>query len=135
MKMFKRPLAMLLCLVMALGLMAMGVSAADATTIDANAKGSITITKYESDTENDPSDGTNVNPDIPDDAELLDRVTFKLYQVKNADELVAYYNGSNTDDPWTVDTFVTNGAIKSGYSEYASDEARRRCFSATTCFI
>lgn len=121
MKMFKRTLAMLLCLVMAVGLMAMGVSAADATTINATAKGSITITKYESDEEKDASNGTNVDPDIPEGAKPLDGVTFKLYQVKNATELVAYYNGSN-DATWTVDTFVTDGAINSGYSEHASKE-------------
>lgn len=120
MKMFKRTLAMLLCLVMAVGLMAMGVSAADATTIDATAKGSITIHKYESSTKGPNGDGTT-NATIPEGAKPLDGVTFTLYQVKNAEELVAYYNGSN-NATWTVDTFVTDGAINSGYSEYASDK-------------
>lgn len=123
MKMFKRTLAMLLCLVMALGLMAMGVSAADATTIDANAKGSITITKYESDTENDPSDGTNVDPDIPDDAELLEDVTFTLFQVMNSADTIAYYNGTSTN---TVDvsTYVENGELKSGVTAITTTTAK-----------
>ena len=114
MKMFKRTLAMLLCAVMALGLMAVAASAAaDAALIDKTAKGSITITKYESATKGDNGDGTN-DPTIPEGAKPLAGVTFTLYKVMNAAEVVAYYNGTNTQKV-TVDTYLENGAIKSGY--------------------
>ncbi|MGM9669624.1 MAG: SpaH/EbpB family LPXTG-anchored major pilin [Faecousia sp.] len=114
MKMFKRTLAMLLCAVMALGLMAVAASAAaDTALIDTNAKGSITITKYESATKGDNGDGTN-DPTIPEGAKPLAGVTFTLYKVMNAAEVVAYYNGTNTQKV-TVDTYLENGAIKSGY--------------------
>lgn len=114
MKMFKRTLAMLLCAVMALGLMAVAASAAaDAALIDKTAKGSITITKYESATKGDNGDGTN-DPTIPEGATPLAGVTFTLYKVMDADDVVAYYNGTNTQKV-TVDTYLENGAIKSGY--------------------
>lgn len=114
MKMFKRTLAMLLCAVMALGLMAVAASAAaDAALIDKTAKGSITITKYESATKGSNGDGTN-DPTIPEGATPLAGVTFTLYKVMDADDVVAYYNGTNTQKV-TVDTYLENGAIKSGY--------------------
>lgn len=122
MKMFKRTLATLLCLVMALGLMAMGVSAADATTIDATAKGSITIHKYESSTKGPNGDGTT-NATIPKGAKPLDGVTFTLYQVMNSADTIAYYNGTSTN---TVDvsTYVENGELKSGVTAITTTTAK-----------
>lgn len=122
MKMFKRTLAMLLCLVMAVGLMAMGVSAADATTIDATAKGSITIHKYESSTKGPNGDGTT-NATIPEGAKPLKDVTFTLYQVMNSADTIAYYNGTSTN---TVDvsTYVENGALKSGVTAITTTTAK-----------
>ena len=69
MKMLKRTLAMLLCVVMALGLVAVTASATDAL-IDTTAKGSITITKYESDTRGANGDGTTTT-EVPDGATPL----------------------------------------------------------------
>lgn len=120
MKMFKRTLAMLLCLVMAVGLMAMGVSAAGET-INAGATGSITIHKYESSTKGPDGDGTT-NATIPEGAKPLKDVTFTLYQVMNTTDTIAYYNGTSTN---TVDvsTYVENGALKSGVTAITTTTA------------
>lgn len=112
MKMFKRTLAMLLCAVMALGLMAVAASAADAALIDTAAKGSITITKYESATKGSNGDGTN-DPSIPEGATPLAGVTFTLYKVMDADAVVKYYNGKDTQNV-TVANYVTGGKINDG---------------------
>lgn len=113
MKMFKRTLAMLLCAVMALGLMAVAASAAaDAALIDKTAKGSITITKYESATKGSNGDGTN-DPTIPEGATPLAGVTFTLYKVMDADDVVEYYNGKDTQKV-TVANYVTGGKINDG---------------------
>ena len=112
MKMLKRTLAMLLCIVMALGLVAVTASAADAALIDTTKKGSITITKYESDTPGAYGDGTH-SATIPEGAKPLAGVTFTLYKVKNAAEVVAYYNGTNGETV-TVGDYVTDGKINDG---------------------
>lgn len=112
MKMLKRTLAMLLCIVMALGLVAVTASAADVALIDTTAKGSITITKYESDTQDANGDGTD-SPTIPEGATPLAGVTFTLYKVKSAAEVVAYYNGTNAQTV-TVGDYVTDGKINTG---------------------
>lgn len=112
MKMFKRTLAMLLCVVMALGLVAVTASATDAALIDTTAKGSITITKYESDTPGANGGGTAITTS-PEGATPLAGVTFTLYKVMDAAAVVAYYNGTNTQTV-TVDNYVTDGKINTG---------------------
>lgn len=96
MKTFKKAFAMFLCLIMALGLLATTASAAESATIDKDATGSITITKYEN-TEETPLAG----------------VEFTLYKVMDADALVNYYKADSSTKV-TVNDYVENKAIKSG---------------------
>ncbi len=107
MKTFKKTFAMLLCLIMALGLLATTVSAAGAAapeitrpevyadTIDASAKGSLTVHMYESNTTGGNGNGTQ-DPTIPEGAVPLSDAVFHLVKVKTAEDLIAYYNGTST---------------------------------------
>ena len=112
MKTFQRILAIALALIMSLSVL--GTVAFADETIDKNATGSITIHKYETETKGDNGDGTDLGGNAPT-ADGLEGVTFTIYQVMDADEVVAYYNGTNTDAV-DVSNYVTDGAIKSGYT-------------------
>ena len=99
----KRLLTGVLSAVMALSVCAMPAAAADVktstSTIDTSLKGSITIYKYaQTKDQEDASQKTNGNGEVITDTNtiqgtLLPDAEFTLYRVKNADELVAYYNG------------------------------------------
>ena len=139
MKTFQRILAIALALIMSLSVLGTVAFADDGNTdsattgspvIDENAKGSITVYKYEYNGTNPNDKGTGLesessklpmDKDAPNDpsktAIALEGVTFKIYQVKNTTETIAYYNGEATESV-TVASFLDNGKIKSEYSEY-----------------
>ena len=109
MKKAKRFLTGLLSAALALSLCAMPAMAEGtgettpttplASAIDKDAKGTITIHKYEYNGNEDKA-GTGVAGDennVPTDAKDLEGATFTYYQVMTADELVEYYNGKSTD--------------------------------------
>lgn len=128
MKKAKRFLTGLLSAALALSLCAMPAMADDVTgeptttaplasAIDKDAKGTITIHKYEYNGSED-KDGTGVAGDesnVPTDAKDLEGATFTYYQVKTADELVEYYNGKSTEKV-DINTYVKNGQILSDYA-------------------
>lgn len=113
MKTFRRMLAVLLALVMSMSVIGLVASAATTdATIDTTKTGSITVHKYEyNGTEKGTGTGETQTP--PDGSEALEGVEFTLYKVMGKDDLLAYYNGESTNAV-TVDTYVENGAIKSG---------------------
>lgn len=136
MKTFQRILAVVLCLVMSLSVLGTVAFAAEgdpqttAATIDTSKTGSITVYKYEYNGTNNNDKGTGLqsessklpmDKDAPNDpsktAIALEGVTFKIYQVKNTEDTIAYYNGEATKSV-TVASFLENGKIKSEYSEY-----------------
>ena len=129
MKKAKRFLTGLLSAALALSLCAMPAMADDvagettttaplASAIDKDAKGTITIHKYEYNG-NDDKKGTGVAGDennVPTDAKDLEGATFTYYQVMTADELVEYYNGKSTEKVG-INTYVDkNGQILSAYA-------------------
>ena len=76
-------------------------------TIDWTKKGSITVTKYQySNGDFQTGVGTGTTNDAKNGVATLDGVTFSLYKVKTADDLKAYYNGTNTEK-FKVEDFVT----------------------------
>lgn len=77
-------------------------------TIDTARKGSITIHKYEYNGTTTDKKGTGTTADassLPTDAKKLEGVEFSVYQVMSQDEMLTYYNGSDTSNV-TVDNFV-----------------------------
>ena len=128
MKKAKRFLTGLLSAVLALSLCAMPAMAEGtgettpttplASAIDKDAKGTITIHKYEYNGNEDKA-GTGVAGDennVPTDAKDLEGATFTYYQVMTADELVEYYNGKSTEKVG-INTYVDkNGQILSAYA-------------------
>lgn len=119
MKKAKRFLTGLLSAVLALSLCAMPAMADDGegnaqtptiktsvSTIDKTKKGSITIYKYLHSTElTDSVAGTGEQQTVPDGATPLKDAGFTIYQVKTADELVAYYEAASDDNAVTADSF------------------------------
>lgn len=108
MKKAKRFLTGLLSAALALSLCAMPAMAADApalpettkttdSVIDPNQKGSITIYKYLHAEKINSVAGTGEKQNIPDGTEPAEDVGFTIYQVKNATELQAYYDGETSD--------------------------------------
>lgn len=76
------------------------------STIDKTKKGSITIYKYLHSTElTDSVAGTGEQQTVPDGATPLKDAGFTIYQVKPADELVAYYEAASDDNAVTADSF------------------------------
>lgn len=79
------------------------------STIDKTKKGSITIYKYLHSTELTGSvAGTGEQQTVPDEATPLKDAGFTIYQVKTADELVAYYEAASDDNAVTADSFFKN---------------------------
>ena len=119
MKKAKRFLTGLLSAALALSLCAMPAMADDGegnaqtptiktsvSTIDKTKKGSITIYKYLHSTElTDSVAGTGEQQTVPDGATPLKDAGFTIYQVKTADELVAYYEATSDDNAVTADSF------------------------------
>ena len=119
MKKAKRFLTGLLSAALALSLCAMPAMAEDGegnaqtptiktsvSTIDKTKKGSITIYKYLHSTElTDSVAGTGEQQTVPDGATPLKDAGFTIYQVKTADELVAYYEAASDDNAVTADSF------------------------------
>lgn len=119
MKKAKRFLTGLLSAALALSLCAMPAMAAEdegndqtstiktsVSTIDKTKKGSITIYKYLHSTElTDSVAGTGEQQTVPDGATPLKDAGFTIYQVKTADELVAYYEAASDDNAVTADSF------------------------------
>ena len=76
------------------------------STIDKTKKGSITIYKYLHSTELTGSvAGTGEQQTVPDEATPLKDAGFTIYQVKTADELVAYYEAASGDTAVTADSY------------------------------
>lgn len=110
------------------------------STIDKTKKGSITIYKYLHSTElTDSVAGTGEQQTVPDGATPLKDAGFTIYQVKTADELVAYYEAASDDNAVTADSFfktsdnktaenlndgIANKAVKdkTGKTERKTDE-------------
>lgn len=119
MKKAKRFLTGLLSAALALSLCAMPAMAAEGegnaqtpeiktsvSTIDKTKKGSITIYKYLHSTELTGSvAGTGEQQTVPNGATPLKDAGFTIYQVKTADELVAYYEAASDDAAVTADSF------------------------------
>lgn len=126
MKKAKRFLTGLLSAALALSLCAMPAMAAEGegnaqtpeiktsvSTIDKTKKGSITIYKYLHSTELTGSvAGTGEQQSVPDGATPLKDAGFTIYQVKTADELVAYYEAAGKPDAVTADSYFKNGKSK-----------------------
>lgn len=110
------------------------------STIDKTKKGSITIYKYLHSAElTDSVAGTGEQQTVPDGATPLKDAGFTIYQVKTADELVAYYEAASDDNAVTADSFfktpdnktaenlndgIANKAVKdkTGKTERKTDE-------------
>lgn len=76
------------------------------STIDKTKKGSITIYKYLHSTDLTGSvAGTGEQQKVPNEATPLKDAGFTIYQVKTADELVAYYEAASDDNAVTADSF------------------------------
>lgn len=83
------------------------------STIDETKKGSITIYKYLHSTELTGSvAGTGEQQAVPNEATPLKDAGFTIYQVKTADELVAYYEAAGKPDAVTADSYFENGKSK-----------------------
>lgn len=96
------------------------------STIDKTKKGSITIYKYLHSTElKDSVAGTGEQQTVPDGATPLKDAGFTIYQVKTADELVAYYEAASHDNAVTADSFFkttdnkTAANLKDGIAKQA----------------
>lgn len=76
------------------------------STIDKTKKGSITIYKYLHSTDLTGSvAGTGEQQKVPNEATPLKDAGFTIYQVKTANELVAYYEAASDDNAVTADSF------------------------------
>lgn len=76
------------------------------STIDKTKKGSITIYKYLHSTDLTGSvAGTGEQQKVPNEATPLKDAGFTIYQVKTADELVAYYEAASGDTAVTADSY------------------------------
>lgn len=76
------------------------------STIDKTKKGSITIYKYLHSTDlTDSVAGTGEQQKVPNEATPLKDAGFTIYQVKTANELVAYYEAASGDTAVTADSF------------------------------
>ena len=83
------------------------------STIDKTKKGSITIYKYLHSTDLTGSvAGTGEQQKVPNEATPLKDAGFTIYQVKTADELVAYYEAASGDTAVTADSYFKNGKSK-----------------------
>ena len=129
MKKAKRFLTGLLSAVLALSLCAMPAMAdtpapelpeATNTTdsvINPNQKGSITIYKYLHAEKINSVAGTGEKQNIPDGTEPAEDVGFTIYQVKNATELQAYYDGETSEPAAKVSDYIDeNGKVKAQYN-------------------
>lgn len=143
MKKAKRFLTGLLSAALALSLCAMPAMAAEGegnaqtpeiktsvSTIDKTKKGSITIYKYLHSTELTGSvAGTGEQQAVPKEATPLKDAGFTIYQVKTADELVAYYEAASDDNAVTADSFFktpgdkTAANLKEGIADKAVKDA------------
>lgn len=126
MKKAKRFLTGLLSAALALSLCAMPAMAEESegnaqtptiktsvSTIDKTKKGSITIYKYLHSTELTGSvAGTGEQQTVPNEATPLKDAGFTIYQVKTADELVAYYEAAGKPGAVTADSYFENGKSK-----------------------
>ena len=135
----KRFLTGVLSAVMALSVCALPAAAAggedttptapSTSTIDTGKKGSITIHKYlmEGDL---PTEGSNYGEKLTKapTAEAAKDVGFSIYQVMNAKELVAYYNGKDNTEPkasdYTIDAADKTKVKKDStvYSRYCDEQ-------------
>lgn len=134
----KRFLTGVLSAVMALSVCALPAAADDAdttttapstSTIDTGKKGSITIHKYlmEGDL---PTEGSNYGEKLTEGpkAEAAKDVGFSIYQVMNAEDLVAYYNGKDNPEPkasdYTIDAADKTKAKKDStvYNRYCDEQ-------------
>lgn len=123
----KRLLTGVLSAVMALSVCAMPAMAVDTTstsTINTSLKGSITIYKYAQTKDQEDASKTNGNGEAIADPStiqgtLLPDAEFTLYRVKNADELVAYYNGLQQDASATE--FTVSNCFKDGEAQVAEN--------------
>ena len=146
MKKKSRFLTGLLSAVMALSLFALPAAAEEGTwtpdtnktviDIDETRKGSLTIYKYLQETTNEKNDGTGEGGQ-EEQVKDLDKgrgVGFTIYKVMNANELIAYYNGTGKDskgDPInsvSVSTYV-DMVKKTIKSEYASNKVGEQKFT------
>ncbi len=146
MKKKSRFLTGLLSAVMALSLCALPAAAEKSTwtpdtnktviDIDETRKGSLTIYKYLQETTNEKNDGTGEGGQ-EEQVKDLDKgrgVGFTIYKVMNANELIAYYNGTGKDskgDPInsvSVSTYV-DMVKKTIKSEYASNKVGEQKFT------
>lgn len=76
------------------------------STIDKTKKGSITIYKYLHSTDLTGSvAGTGEQQNVPNEATPLKDAGFTIYQVKTAEELVAYYEAASDDAAVTADSY------------------------------
>lgn len=96
------------------------------STIDKTKKGSITIYKYLHSTDLTGSvAGTGEQQKVPNEATPLKDAGFTIYQVKTADELVAYYEAASGDTAVTADSFFktpdnkTAANLKEGIADKA----------------
>ena len=122
----KRLLTGVLSAVMALSVCAMPAMAVDTTstsTINTSLKGSITIYKYAQTKDQEDASKTNGNGEAIADPNtihgtLLPDADFTLYRVKNADELVAYYNGLQDA---SAKEFTVSNCFKDGATQVAEN--------------
>ena len=133
MKKAKRFLTGLLSAALALSLCAMPAMAANApalpettkttdSVIDPNQKGSITIYKYLHAEKINSVAGTGEKQNIPDGTEPAEDVGFTIYQVKNATELQAYYDGETSDKVVKASDYLDeNGNVLAKYKTTIAD--------------
>ena len=130
MKKAKRFLTGLLSAALALSLCAMPAMAETAapalpettnttdSVINPEQKGSITIYKYLHDKDIASVNGTGEKQNIPDGTEPAEDVGFTIYQVKNATELQAYYDGKTSEKaPQASDYLNNDGSVKADYNK------------------
>lgn len=145
----KRFLTGVLSAVMALSVCALPAAAADdadttttapsTSTIDTGKKGSITIHKYlmEGDL---PTEGSNYGEKLTEapTAEAAKDVGFSIYQVMNAEELVAYYNGKDNTEPkasdYTIDATKEKVTAKDGKEYKRSRNEQKTDVTGVTTF-
>lgn len=118
MRKIKKVLAGIMSAAMIMSSMTLTAFAAQTTTpatIDTTKTGSLTIHKYEYNGD-DATPGTGAeNDSVPKDANPLAGAGFTIYKVADINALTAYYSTSPTDLP-DINTYVENGAIKTGYA-------------------
>ena len=98
-----------------------------------NKKGSITIYKYLHSTELTGSvAGTGEQQSVPDEATPLKDAGFTIYQVKTADDLVAYYEAAGKPDAVTADSYFkspdnkTAENLKDGIAAVVGEDGKKR---------